>query len=143
LAFRCNNEAFTNLHIIGTKTSLPPLLDQNPELRQCIIEYAKQNRNDLSAEIIYSYLHEVALPALSKERRAELASVRFMMAQLLEENQLTKLSMTAIFRWMGCLGFKYKTHQKTYYADRHQKPKTKQYRKTMVREYLKGELCMH
>jgi hypothetical protein len=47
---------------------------------------------------------------LLKERRAELASPRFTMAQLLEENQLTKLSiMTTVFRWMGRLGFKYET----------------------------------
>jgi hypothetical protein len=57
LAFRCNNEALPNPHIIGTKTS-------NPALKQCIVEYAKQNLNDLSAKIIYSYLHKVALPAL-------------------------------------------------------------------------------
>jgi hypothetical protein len=64
LVFCCNNEAFRNPHIIGTKTSLPPFLDQNPELKRCIIEYAKQNLNDLSTEIIYSYLHEVVLSAL-------------------------------------------------------------------------------
>jgi hypothetical protein len=123
LAFRRNNEAFLNPHIIGTKTSLPPLLDQNPELKRYIVEYAKQNLNDQSAKIISSYLHEVALPTLLEERRAELASPRFTMAQPLEENQFTKLSMTTVFRWMGRLGFKYKTRRKTYYVDGHEKPK--------------------
>ena len=61
LASRRNNEAFTNPHIIGMKTSLPPLLERNPEVKQSIMEYAKQNLNDLSAELIYSYLHEVAM----------------------------------------------------------------------------------
>jgi hypothetical protein len=124
LAFRCNNEAFPNPHIIGTKTSLSPLLDQNPELKRCILECAKQNLNDLSAKSIYSY--EIALPALLKERRAELAIPRFTMAQLLEENQLTKLSMTTVFRWMCRLGFKYKTHRKTYFVDGYEKPETKE-----------------
>jgi hypothetical protein len=144
LAFRYNNEAFPNPHIIGTKTSLPPLLDQNPELKGCIVEYAKQNLNDLSAKIIYLYLqHEVALPALLKERRTELANPRLTMAQLLEENQLTKLSMTTVFRWMGHLGFKYETRRKTSYVVGHKKPETKKYRKTMVSKYLKSELHMH
>jgi hypothetical protein len=80
---------------------------------------------------------------LLKERRAELANPSFTMAKLLEENQLTKLSMTSVFRWMGRLGFKYETHRKTYYVDGHEKPKTKKYRKTMVSEYLKNELRMH
>jgi hypothetical protein len=45
------------------------------------------------------------------------------MAQLLEENQFTKLSMTTVFRWMGHLVFKYETCQKTYYVDGHEDPK--------------------
>jgi hypothetical protein len=36
------------------------------------------------------------VPALLEERKAELANPRFKMAQLLEENQLTKLSMTTV-----------------------------------------------
>jgi hypothetical protein len=103
------------------KTSLPPLLDQNPEVKQSIMEYAKQTLNDLSAELIYSYLHEVALPALLNDRRAELVNPTLTMEQLLEENQLTKRSMTAVFRWMGRLGFKYETRRKTYYVARRMK----------------------
>jgi hypothetical protein len=37
--------------------------------------------------------------------RAELVNPTLTMEQLLEENQLTKLSMTTVFRWMGRLGF--------------------------------------
>jgi hypothetical protein len=93
LAFRSNNEAFPNPHVMGTQTSLPPLLDQNSEL----LKDASLNMpsRPLSAKIIYSYLHEgVALPALLKERRAELAKPIFIRTQLLGENQLTKLSIT-------------------------------------------------
>jgi hypothetical protein len=43
----------------------------------------------------------------------------------------------------GALGFKYETHQKTYYVDGHEQPQKKKYRKTMVIEYSKSELCMH
>jgi hypothetical protein len=113
LAFRCNNEAFPNPHVIGMKTYLPPLLDRNPEVKQSIMEYVKQNLNDLSAELIYSYLHKVALPALLNDRRAELVNPTLTMEQLLEENQLTKLLMTTVFRWMGALD------SSTRHAERH------------------------
>jgi hypothetical protein len=64
--------------------------------------------------------HEVALPALSKERKAELANPIYTMALNLEKSQLTKLSMTTVFRWIKRPGFKYETCQKTYYVERHE-----------------------
>jgi hypothetical protein len=76
LTFRRSNDAFPNPHVHSTNTSLPPLLDPRyPELAKCIVQYAKQNLNELSAELLYSYLHEIALPALLEERRAELVSL--------------------------------------------------------------------
>jgi hypothetical protein len=147
LAFRRNNEAFPNPHVHskdGKKTSLPPLLDRNPELARSIIQYAKHNLNELSAELLYSYLHEIALPVLLDERRAELADESYTMKQLLQENQLTKVSMATIFRWMRRLpGFKYEVRRKCYYVDGHEKPETKKYRKEMVSRYLANELRMH
>jgi hypothetical protein len=70
LAFQQNNEAFPNPHVHskdGNKTSLPPLLDCNPELARSIIQYAKQNSNELSAELIYLSVHKIALPVLLDE----------------------------------------------------------------------------
>jgi hypothetical protein len=110
LVFRRNNESFPNPHVHskdGQKTSLPPLLDRNPDLARSIIQYAKQNLNELCAELLYSYIHEIALPALLDERRAELANDTYTMEELLAENQLTKVSIPTIFRWMRRLGFKY------------------------------------
>jgi hypothetical protein len=68
LAFRRNNEAFPSPHIIGTKASLPPLLERNPELKRCIMEYAKQNLNDFSAEIIYAKGRKDELQILCKQK---------------------------------------------------------------------------
>jgi hypothetical protein len=45
------------------------------------MEYAKQTVNDLSADLMYSYLHEVALPALLNDRRAELVNPTLTMEQ--------------------------------------------------------------
>jgi hypothetical protein len=78
-------------------------------------------------------------PCLLEERKAELVDESFTMSQLLNENQLTKLSITTIFRWMEHLGFKYETCQKIYYVDvdGHKKPETKKYRKMMVKKIAK------
>jgi hypothetical protein len=146
LAFRRNNESFPNPHvhsIDGKNTSLPSLLDHNPELARCIIQYAKQNMNELSVELLYSYVHAIALPALLEDRQAELADKTYTMEQLLHENQLTKVSGTTIFRWMRWLGFKYKMRRKCYYVDGYEKPETKKNRKTMEIKYLKNELHMY
>ena len=143
MTFRRNDESFPNPHVQSSKASLPPLLDRYPELAKSIVLYAKQNLNELSAELLYSYLHEVALPALLEERRAELVDAFYTMAQLLGENRLTILSIPTIYRWMRRLGFKYEVRRKIYYVDGHEKPETKKYRKRMVRAYLDNELRMH
>ena len=106
LTFRRNNESFPNPHVHSSKTALPPLLDRYPELAKSIVLYAKQNLNELSAKLLYSYLQEVALPALLQERQAELVDETYTMQQMLGKNRLTKLSLPTIFRWMKCLGFK-------------------------------------
>jgi hypothetical protein len=50
LAFRRNNEAFQSTCAFKRRieTSLPPLLDRNPELAKCINTYAKATMNQLS-----------------------------------------------------------------------------------------------
>jgi hypothetical protein len=108
-----------------------------------MIQHAKQNLNELSAELLHSCVHKTALPALLDERRAELADESFTMDQLLRENQLTKVSMSAMFRWMRRLGFKHEARRKCHYVDGHEKPETKKHRKTMVSQCLKNELRMH
>jgi hypothetical protein len=67
-----------------------------------------------------------------------------MMEQLFHENQLNKVLITTIFRWMGQLGYKYEyeTHQKMYTSMAMKSPETKKYRKMMASEYLENELCM-
>jgi hypothetical protein len=101
LAFQQNNEAFPNPHvhsIDGKKPSLLPLLDCNPELARCIIQYAKQNMNAFLAELLYSYVHEIVLPALLEERQENLADETYTMEQLPHENRLNKVSITTICR---------------------------------------------
>jgi hypothetical protein len=102
LAFQRNNKAFPNPHIYsidGKNTSLPPPLDCNQELARCTFQYTKQNMNELSAELLYYSYVLARLPALLKERQAELADKTYTMEQLHHENRLTMVSISTIFRW--------------------------------------------
>jgi hypothetical protein len=123
---------------------LPPLFERNPDFKMSFVQYAVANLNDLSAELLLAYLHDMALPALLKEYREELDFPEYTMFQLLQEHRLTKLSVPGIYRWMQLLRFKYETRQKCYYVDGHEKPDTKACRKKFVlRRYFEYEKLMH
>ena len=68
--FRQNNEWFLNLKLLTHgKVMLPPLLDQNPELKKVLLQYATANLNELAAELLLAYIHDTARPTLLKEYR--------------------------------------------------------------------------
>jgi hypothetical protein len=137
LTFRQNNESFPNpkFHTHG-KAMLPPLLEQNPDLKKSLLQYAMSNLNELTVELLLVYLHDTVLPALLEEFKAELECPEYTMYELVQEHQLTKLSVPTIYRWMCLLGFKYEPQKKCYYVDGHEKPETKAYRKKFVKRYF-------
>jgi hypothetical protein len=119
-SFRNHHESFRNPRFDSHgKVKLPPLLERNPEFKMSFVRYAMANLNDLSAELLLAYLHDMALPALLEEFREELDFPEYTMFQLLQEHRLTKLSVPTIYLWMRLLGFKYETRQKSYYVDGH------------------------
>jgi hypothetical protein len=122
---------------------LPPLLERNPDLKKSLLQYATSNLNELTAELLLAYLHDIALPALLEEFRQELGCAEYTMYELLQEHRLTKLSIPSVYRWMRLLGFKYEPRKKCYYVDGHEKPETKAYRKKFVKRYFEDEKLMH
>jgi hypothetical protein len=74
LDFRRSNECFRNpkLYKRHGKPPLPPMLDRNPDFTRSVVTFAKRNLNELSAEMMGNYLHEVALPELLRQRKEEL-----------------------------------------------------------------------
>jgi hypothetical protein len=144
LAFRQHNETIRNpkFHTHG-KVMLPPLLEQNPDLKKSLLQYATSNLNELTAELLLAYLHDTALPALLEQIQAELDCAEYSMYDLLQQHRLTTLSVPTIYRWMRLLGFKYEQRRKCYYVDGHEKPETKAYRKKFVRRYFEYERMMH
>ena len=127
--FRLNGECFKNPQVCWkiNRPLLPPMLDWNPDLKDAVLKYCKENLPTLSGETVYNYLLETALPKLLNDRREELEDDNFSFENLLQENGLTKLTMATIYNWMRRLGFKYGPRTKVYYVDSHEKPETKAY----------------
>jgi hypothetical protein len=98
--FRASKECFRNPNVCkrNGKAPLPPMLDRNPDFARSVIKFAKRNLNELSAEMMYNYLHTTALPELLRQRQEELDDEDFDVADLLRENRLTKLTLEPTYQ---------------------------------------------
>jgi hypothetical protein len=76
------------------------MLERNLDFTLSVIQYAKTNLNELSAELLFDYLHTIALPALLMQRREELDDKTFETTDILRENRLTKLTLETVYRWL-------------------------------------------
>ena len=143
--FRNGSNKYNNpaKHRRDGRPPLPRLLYYNQDLKEALQSFCKSNLNELSAEMLLSYLHSTALPALLDHRRKELEDPGYTTQQLLRDHGLTKLCTATVYRWLERLGFKYEPRRKCYYVDNHEKPETKFYRKKFNRRYLLHELRMH
>jgi hypothetical protein len=99
------------------------MLERNPDFARSAITFAKQNLNELSAEMMGNYLHTIALPESLRQRQDELDDTNFVITDLLRENRLTKLTLATVHRWLDRLGFKYEARKKGYYVNNHEKAK--------------------
>jgi hypothetical protein len=122
---------------------LPPLLEQNPDLKKLIIQCATSNLNELTAELLLACLHNAALPALLEKFQEESGNPECAMHDLFQEHRLTKISASTVCRWMRRLGFKCELRQKCCYVDGQEKPETKAHRKKFVRRHFADEMLMH
>jgi hypothetical protein len=125
------------------KAMLPPLLEQNPDLKKSLLQHATSNLNELTAELLLACLHDAALPALLEQIQAELDCAEHSMCDLLQQHRLTTLSVPTIHRWMRLLGFKHEQRRKCCCVDGHEKPETKASGKKFVRRHFEYERMMH
>ena len=138
--FRRNRESFVNVAKRRSQNrTLPPFLDNNPDARQKIIEFARENIAKLSGELLYQYIHNEILPDLLQRRREETRNQNMTLDDLLKENHLKYLTLATVYGWMRALNFKYEVRKKTYYVDGHERPETVEYRKVHNRKYIKDE----
>jgi hypothetical protein len=115
--FKVNGECFINRYFHeggnGYARVLPPLLQNYPGAKKMMVGYMKANLNDLSSEMLSSYIHEKVLPPLVIQREKELRAnlelhpgQKFTVEDLLKENGLSKLAIPTVYRWIRRLGFK-------------------------------------
>jgi hypothetical protein len=106
------------------------------------IRYAKTNLNELSAELMFNYLHIIALPVFLLQRREELGNENYETIDLVRENQLSKLTLETLYGWLDRLGFNYEARKKGYYVDNHKKPEMVGYHRHFAKRYLKYDFQM-
>ena len=144
LLYRRNGECFPNpnTHKKDGKKTLPRLLEENPDLKDAIIYYSREHLHELSASLLYHYLHEEALPAPVEKKKKELDNHEYTKDDLLAEHQLKKLTLTTVYKWMERLGFRYQPRKKCYYVDGHEKPEVIVYRQNFICRYFEHEKRM-
>jgi hypothetical protein len=98
LNYRRNYECFPNpnQHRMGGKAMLPRLLEENEDLKEALLEYARENISELSAELLYNYLHEQALPTLVKSKQEELGNKDYSKEDLFKEHQEKNIPMRMV-----------------------------------------------
>ncbi len=127
------------------KHNLPPFRQQNKDICIKIQQYAHENLPQLSIKLILEYIHGTILPEMLKQRGclSDDQDYERKQRELLSEYGLTNVSITTVYRWMVCLGFKYEIRRKGYYVDRHEKPETIEYCRQFCQRYLTYEQRAH
>jgi len=73
--FQLQGERFTNPAIARKgPRSLPPFLERNPDAKDAILKFSREHLHELSAELLYTFIHEKVLPEVAKVRTTELKS---------------------------------------------------------------------
>jgi hypothetical protein len=131
--------------------NVPPFLYENPDISANITEYAKENLDTLSIEMLAEYIHDKILPQLvidvfdeTEESVSAMPKERYnsQLRLILSQYGLTCVSPSTVYRWMTSLGFRYEPCQKGYYVDGHERPATIQYRWDFCKRYLAYEQRM-
>jgi hypothetical protein len=125
------------------KNKLPAIFQNNPDLHQSLIAYARANLSTLSGELIHQYLFCTAIPGIVAKVKRETGQSEYDTAQFLSDNNLTTLSLNTVYNWLGLLGFTYSLSRKSYYVDSHEKPENTKYRAGFIKRYEAYELRTH
>ena len=162
-SFRMNGETFDGM-LSPSRKRMPRFLDENPDVKQHILEYGRANLNGLTVESMRDYIVEIILPRMVLNRKDEL---RKMLKQIEEEggdqdideieeeleavsvqtilnaHGIRVLANDTVLRWMHKLGFKYQARKKNYFVDAHERPDVVKDRYAFIEQYLALEFRMH
>ena len=128
------------------KHNLPPFLQENKDISIKIQQYARENLQQLSVELIMEYMHETILPQMICQLTGAVPGDEQYdndKKELLGQYGLKLLSISTVYRWMKALGFKYEVRKKGFYVDGHEKAATLEYRKKFINRYMCCERRAH
>ena len=138
--FCLHGEKFPNIpKYCSLQDRIPPIFDQNPNLKDKFISYAKENLVNLNPLLMYEYCTETLIPEFIAEERKANNDENQTRESILAKYRIKNLCMCTIYNWMEALGFKYSLRRKTYYVDGHEQPDNVAACVEYIDKYLKYE----
>ena len=101
------NSCFLNSLLINIH--MPPLIHSNPDLKENLLSFCKENISALSSEVVHDHLIFLLLPNKT-EKEQNIGS--YSVTQLMKDNDLKTLSLKIVQIWTRCLGFKFERRKK-------------------------------
>ena len=74
-------------------SKLPPLLENNPEFKTKVEKYAIKHLDELSTELLLSYLYDTTLLELLEEKKIELANSEYSTKDMLNDHGLKNIGI--------------------------------------------------
>ena len=87
-----NNKYFINQFNSCFKKSLPPFLDNNPDVKEAIVTYCNNNLINLTASEVQEFIISTCLPQLVKTRKEEANNNSITIETILNENKLKSIT---------------------------------------------------
>ena len=125
---------------------LPEKHNMPQDVTVAIKQYFREHLHELSVELLCEYINEIVLPKMIRESTGAVPTDEVYINDvkvLLGKYGLKTISVSTVFWWMKCLGFKCAVRKKGYYVHGHEKPGTIEYRKHYVSRYLTYEPRAH
>jgi hypothetical protein len=106
---------------------LPEKHNMPQDVTVAIKQYFREHLHELSVELLCEYINEIVLPKMIRESTGAVPTDEVYINDvkvLLGKYGLKTISVSTVFWWMKCLGFKYAVGKKGYYFNGHEKPGT-------------------
>ena len=111
--FRMNREKFINVPKRRSLIDrLPPIFDENHDMKDKFVAHAKQNIINLTPELMYEFCNDTLIPNLVKQVKKETGDESITKDIVLKKYRMTKFCICTLYNWMHSLGFEYCNRKK-------------------------------
>ena len=98
---------------------MPPFLDNNPDVKDAIINHCNNNLLNLTASEVKEFIISTCLPSLVETRKQEMNDNSITIDTIRKENNLKNIKRQTLIGWMIILSFMFCERKKSYYCDSH------------------------